>query len=63
MENRKKSNINKQILDKIDKSDAPNEVKMFIIDSLEFEHEHIEESRVDYKGHYKNLVKFYTNGD
>lgn len=60
MENRKKSNINKQILDKIDKSNVSNEMKMFIIASLEFEHEHIEESRVDYKGHYKDLIKFYT---
>lgn len=60
MENKKKSNINKQILDKVYETDVSEGLKEFIVSSLEFEYDHIEESRVDYKKFYKKLVKAYS---
>lgn len=56
MKNLKKSDINIQILDKIDSCDESDEIKKFIKDALEFEYEHVDERKVDFRKDYEKLI-------
>lgn len=56
-----KSNINNEILDKIDNINQPDNVKEFIKQLLEFEYEVSDRTKPTFSNKYKKFVKEYKD--
>ena len=54
-----KSDINPNILEKIDRSSQPENMKQFLHEILELEYEKLDESNPKLKGAYVKLIKEY----
>ena len=57
---KRKTEVNKIILEKIGKSDAENKIKSFLKDILDWENEHSEETRPRFREDFYKLIVKYT---
>lgn len=55
----KKSQINDEIIQKINRSKQPKTVKNFLLTALDWEYEHIDEQRPPVKKNYEKFLKKY----